>query len=524
MRARSIPALVLAVLIALPAIAQQRVLRIGAQADAGTMDPHAQNIQTTITVQSWVYEALVTRDKQLRKAPGLAVSWQQASPTTWRFALRPGVKFHDGTALTAADVVFSVMRAKEASSQFSGLVSTVAEVRAVDDLTVEFTTTKPDPLLPDELAYIMIMSRAWAEANNVAKPQDLRQKAETFAVLHANGTGPFMLQSREPDSKTVLVRNKAYWGKTEGNVDQVVFQPVGNDSARVAALLAGSLDLLIDVPGQDVARLGQSPDVKLERVDEFRTIFFGFDLKNDALKYGEAKGNPFKDPRVRRAISLAMDRPAIVRTAMRGLASPTAQILAPGNVGYDAALDQAPAADRAAARKLLADAGYPEGFAFTLDCPNDRYINDEQVCRTVTSMLTGIGLKVNLNLMPRARYFPKIWERDTSMYMMGFNSPYFDGSYALQTMLMTRDDKAGEGIYNYSNIADPAMDQAIRAATGQTDPVARDAAMKEVYRQIAQQDLFVSLYNQVLVYAMRKNVHAPIRPDNWLDIRLVTMD
>jgi peptide/nickel transport system substrate-binding protein len=503
--------------------AEAKTLRIAAQADAGTMDPQAQNIQTTITLLSMIYEPLVTRDKSLAKAPMLAESWSQPDPNTWRFKLRPNVTFADGTPFTSADVAFTVSRAQQPTSQFASMVSGL-EVKPIDALTVDIVTPRPDLLLPDRMIYVPIVSKAWAEKNGALAPQDLKTGKESYTALHANGTGPYMLVSRAPDSKTVLTRNPKYWGKVDGDIDEVDYLPIGNDATRIAALLAGEVDLVVDVPSQDVARLQQNPDIKLAETDEFRSIFFGFDLGHDTLKYAEVKGNPFKDVRVREAINMAIDRDAIVHSVMRGLATPTAQILSPKNVGYDPALDKAPARNVAEAKKLLADAGYPDGFGFTMDCPNDRYINDEQVCKTVVTMLSQIGLKVTLNAMPRAKFFPKVWERDTSFYMMGVNSPYFDGMYALETMLMTRNDKTGEGIYNYENYSDAKLDAEIAAARGEPDPAKRAAMMQGIYKEITDGVLYVSLYNQVLVYAMRKNVTTPVRPDNWLDIRWVTMN
>jgi peptide/nickel transport system substrate-binding protein len=500
-----------------------QTLRIGSQADAGTMDPQAQNIQTTLTLHSMIFDTLVTRDRNLRLAPGLATGWELVNPTTWRFRLRPNVKFHDGAEFGADDVKFSVERAKHETSQFQVFVASIREVRIVDNLTVEFVTNGPDPLVPDKLTYIFVMDRGWAERNNVTAPQNLRNRQETHAALNANGTGPFILRSREPDARTILERNPNYWGQIQSNVTRVEWRPIGSDPTRVAALVSGELDMVIDVPTQDVARLGNTANLKVERTNEFRTIFFGFDLSNAQLRYGQqGAGNPFRDRRVREAVYRAVDIEAIQRSVMRGLATPTGQVLAPGNVGYDQALDARLSYDPAAARRLLADAGYPNGFAFTLDCPNDRYINDEQVCRAFTAMLTQAGFNVTLNLMPRARYFPKLWERDTSAYMMGFNSPYFDGMYMLETMFMTRRDP--EGIFNYSMYSNPELDVAIRAARDETNLQRREELMRALWRRVTQDILYVPMYHQVLVWAMRRNVEAVLRPDNWLEIRWVRVN
>ena len=317
-----------------------KTLRIGAQADAGTMDPHAQNIQTTISVLSMMYEALVTRDKSLAKAPQLATGWEILGPNEWRFTLRPDVKFHDGAAFGADDVAMSIARAQSETSQFKGFVSNIAETRIVDDLTIDIVTKEPDPVLLDKLGYLFIMDKDWADANNVRRPQDLKEKEETYSVLNANGTGPYVLKSREPDARTVLVRNADYWGALDGDIDEIVFQPISSDPTRIAALVSGQIDLVTAIPSQNVAGLEANPDIKLEVTDEFRTLFFAFDVGSESLQHGDAGGkNPFQDRRVRQAVNLALDSEAIVRTVMRGYATPTGQILAPGNVGYDRELD-----------------------------------------------------------------------------------------------------------------------------------------------------------------------------------------
>jgi peptide/nickel transport system substrate-binding protein len=520
MRASSLLGTSLAVVLAaaLSTAAPAQTLRVGVNADAGSMDPQAQNIQTTLTLHSMVFDALVTRDRQLRLAPGLATRWELTSPTTWRFHLRPNVRFHGGETFGADDVRFTIERAKHASSQFQVFAGTISEVRIVDDLTVDIVTSVPDPLVPDKLTYLFMMDRGWAEQNNVREPQNLRTRQETYAALNANGTGPFILRRREPDATTVLERNPGYWAQIESNIQRVEWRPIGNDPTRISALISRELDLVIDVPTQDVARLQRDQNLKVERANEFRTIFFGFDLHNAQLRYGQpGAGNPFRDRRVREAIYRAIDIEAIQRSVMRGLATPTGQTLAPGNVGYVAELDRRLPFDQEAARRLLREAGVPPGFSFTLDCPNDRYVNDDQVCQAVTAMLNQVGFNVTLNLMPRARYFPKLWERDTSAYLMGFNSPYFDGMYALETMHMTRNDP--EGIFNYSLYSNPEMDRLIRAARDETDLGKRAQMMQDVWRRATEDIIYVPMYHQVLVWAMRRNVDAPLRPDNWLEIR-----
>lgn len=508
--------------VAAPALAQ--TLRIAGQGDIGTMDPHAQNAQTTMSVLSMVYEALVTRDRDLAKAPGLALSWEPVSDTVWRFALRPGVTFHDGATFGAEDVVFSIERAKAKTSQFANFVGSIASVKAVDDLTVEIETTDIDPLLPDKLAYIFIMDSGWAAANGVTVPQDLGNKENTYAVLNANGTGPFKASERVPDSRTVLDRRPDYWGEMASDVSQVVYLPIGSPPTRISALLSNEVDLVIDVPPQDVARLDSTAGVKTARVPELRTIFFGFDHKSDALRHGDAGGtNPWKDLRVRQAVDHAIDAESISRVVMRGLSQPTSQLIAPGNFGHDPSLENRAAFDPERSRALLAEAGYPNGFTVQMDCPTDTYTNPEQICQAVSAMMSQIGITVNLNLIPRAQFIPLLWDRNSSFFIIGFNTAYFDGMYVLETLLMTQAAEGGEGIYNYSGYSNTAFDEIVRKARVTLDPEERRKLMVEAF-QIARDDVaYAPLHTQTLVYAMREGIDVQVRPDNWVEIRWIEM-
>ena len=499
-----------------------KTLRWSSQGDILTMDPHAQNEGLNNSVSDHIYEPLVTRGKDLKVEPCLAVSWQMVSPTTTRFKLRPNVRFHDGTPFTADDVVFSIERALAPTSNFKPYLQGVTGAKKVDDLTVEINTSGPNPVLMAQLTEVRMMSRAWAAKHNVQKPQDFVNKEETFAARNANGTGPFVLQSRQPDVKTVMVLNSNWWGKMEGNVNEIVYQPIKQGATRMAALLSGEIDFVLDPDVQDITRLKQDRKIRILEGNENRTIFFGMDQWRDELQYSNVKGkNPFKDKRVREAFQLAIDVNAIKTTVMRGLSYPTAVMMAPQVDGYDKALDVVKKPDRDRARKLLAEAGYPQGFEVTLDCPNNRYINDERICQAAAAMLAQINIKVRLNSMPRATYFPKIQNHDTSFYLLGWGVPTFDSLYALQSLLRTNVPKAADGNFNLGKYSNPKVDAAVDALKTETDPAKRRALAREA-QVVHQADVgHIPLHHQIIPWAMRSNVSAVHRADNRLTVKWV---
>jgi peptide/nickel transport system substrate-binding protein len=521
---RALP-LLLAALIAASPLVEAKTLRWSSQGDLTTVDPHANNEGFTNAFLDNVYETLVTRGKQLKIEPSLATSWQAIDPTTTRFKLRPNVKFHDGTAFTADDVVFSVQRALAETSNYKTYLVGVKEARKVDDLTVELITEGPAPVLLGQLTEVRIMSRAWCTAHNVTRPQDYKNKEETFAVRNANGTGPYMLKTREPDVRTVVVANPSWWGKREGNVDEVVYRPIQNDSTRLAALVSGEVDFVLDPPPQDVPRLKQDPKVKVVEGMENRTVFFGMDQARDELLYSNVKGkNPFKDKRVREAMQLALDLNAIKSTVMRGLSVPTAVMFAPQVDGYPKELDHPKPPDRARAKKLLAEAGYPDGFEVTLDCPNNRYVNDEKICVAAAAMFAQIGVKVRVNAMPRAIWGPKTQSRDTSMYMLGWGVPTFDSQYALQSLIRTVVPKTADGDYNLGGYSNAQVDAAVDKLKTEVDPKKRAALALEASR-IHQADVgHLPLHFQVIPWAARANVNVVHRADNRLTFKWVRID
>ena len=521
---RLLGALVVAAIAASPLGA--KTLRWTSQGDILTFDPMAQNESLNNTFSDYVYDGLVRYNKQFVPEPALATSWTRVSPTQWRFNLRKNVKFHDGTPMTADDVVFSFERVLKPSSNMKVYAQGIKETKKIDDFTVDIITDGPSPVLLRGLVDVKIMSKAWATKNNVVNPQNYAQKEESYAARNTNGTGQFMLKSREADVRTVLVLNPNWWDKAEGNVTEIVYQPIKQDSTRGAALLSGEVDLVLDPPTQDIPRLRQNSAIKIADGTETRIIFFGFDQWRDESPYTNVKGkNPFKDKRVRQAMYQAIDIEAIRRATMRGLANPSGSMIAPQVQGYFEEFAKRLPYDAAAAKKLLADAGYPNGFEFTLDCPNNRYINDEEICQAVTAMWAKVGLTARLNAMPRATYFQKIQKFDTSVYLLGWATATFDGLYTLQSLIRTVDPKGGaDGNFNLGKYSNPKADALIDQVKTEIDDAKRNAAMREAQR-IHYDDIgHIPLHQQVIPWAMRSNVTVFHRADNRLDMRWARID
>ena len=518
-------AALLAIALAIAPGVGAKTLRWSSQGDIVTMDPHAQNEGFTNAYLDHIYETLVTRGRDLKVIPCLATSWERTSPTTMRFHLRPHVTFHEGEPFTADDVVFSIERALSDTSNFKPYLAGVKEAKKVDDLTVDILTDGPAPILVPQLTEVRIMNRSWSTKHNVTKPQDFKNKEETFASRNTNGTGEYILKSREADVRTVAVINPKWWGKREGNVDEMIYTPIKQDATRMAALLSGEIDFMLDPPPQDIPRLKENKQIKVLEGMENRTIFLGMDQGRDELLYSSVKGkNPFKDHRVREAFQLAIDLAAIKTQVMRGLSVPTAVMYAPQVDGYPKELDHVKPADRDKARKLMKEAGYGDGFELVLDCPNNRYVNDEKICVAVAGMLAQINVKVRVNAMPRAQYFPKIQNFDTSFYMLGWGVPTFDSQYALQSLVRTVIPKTADGDYNFGKYSNPKVDEAIDALKTEVDPKKRASLALTASRLHLQDVGHLPLHFQVIPWAMRSNVHVVHRADNKLTVKWVTID
>jgi peptide/nickel transport system substrate-binding protein len=521
MRRTLVVAACLAVLAA--PLTDAKTLRWSSQGDYLTADPMAQNELLTNSINGHVYESLVMRGKQLEILPGLATSWKQTNPTTWVFTLRKGVKFTDGSDFTADDVVFSIKRLQGPTSNFRVYGNAVGEPTKIDSHTVQLVTPVPNPVMLEMLANsLFMMSKAWCEKNNAVKTQDFTNEKEAYTARNAMGTGPFTLVSRDPDVKSVFKKNPNWWGLKEkgyfdGNVDEIVYTPVKEGPTRMAALLANNLDFVLDPPVQDIDKLKQDKGVKVYDGRENRVIFLQMDQARDELLYSNVKGkNPFKDKRVRQAFYQAIDVNTINKSVMRGLSIPTAVNLPnPEKAGIPKSMDKRYPFDIAASKKLLADAGYPNGFEVTLDCPNNRYINDEKICVAVAGMLAKVGVNVKVNAIPRAQYFPKAQRMETSFCMLGWGGATTDAIFTLQPVLHSRNDK-GDGDYNWGNYKDAAFDALIDSAKQETDAKKRQETINKAMQYFHDQVFMIPLHLQVIPWASRANVEVIHRADNWL--------
>ncbi len=395
----------------------------------------------------------------------------------------------------------------------------------MDDYTVDFVTAVPDPIFVQEITTLGIMSKAWCEAHDATRTVDLTKvKEENYATRHENGTGPYILDTREPDRRTTMHANPAWWDKMPGNATEIEFNVIGNAATRVAALLSGDVDMIYTVPPQDMDRIKANPDLSLLIRPELRTIFLGFDQSRPELLNSDVKGkNPFQDERVRQAFYQAIDIEAIHKVVMRGQSRPTGLLYGPGVNGWNERSDVRWPYDPAAAKKLLADAGYPNGFTVTLDCPNDRYVNDAQICQAVTVMLAKIGMKVNLNAQTKLKYFAQISNPDynTDFYMLGWTPATYDAHNALAQLAGTRNGV--RGVFNDGGWSNPEFDKLLDQIAVETDVERRLAMIEQASKIIHDQAAFIPLHQQNVVWATKKNISLVQLADNYFPLRFVTV-
>ena len=485
-----------------------KTLKWSMQGDSLTLDPHAQNEGPTTQVSRQIYEALVTRGLDMSIGPQLATKWKAVDPNTWYFFLREDVKFSNGQPMTSEDVVFSILRAKQRTSDFKEYISTISGVKAIDKYTVQIKTSKPNPILLNQLSNIFIMSKEWSAKNFALSPQNWDAGQETFSATNAMGTGPFKITLREPNTKTVFKKNGKWWGNVEHNITEIQLLPIKNAATRVAALLSGEIDLVTDAPVQDLGRIESSAGHKVASTPQMRTIFLGMDQAADKLRSGNTGDNPFKKKEVRQALYQAIDIEAIKKKVMRGLSEPAGIITFPGVTGYTKALDKRLPYDVDAAKKLLADAGYPSGFDVELRCPNDRYVNDEAICTAVVGMLGKIGVNVNLFSQTKSKHFKELKDNQGDFYMLGWGVPTLDSHYVFHYLYET------DASWNKVNFSNADVDAAIRVMEGEVDLDKRNAAIAKAWKIVKDDIAYLPLHHQVISWASKSNVDVPIRPNN----------
>ena len=508
-------------------MASAQTLRWARSGDSLTLDPHAQNEGPTHTLAHQIYEPLLHRDMAGQITPALATSWKALddNPNVWRFQLRKGVKFHDQSAFTAEDVVYSFKRAMKPTSAMKELLTSVKDVRMVDDYTVDFETNGPNPLLINNLTNLFVMDSGWTEKNGASEPQDVAAGQTTFASQNTNGTGAFVLISRTPDQKTVLKANPNYWGvgKFPLQVSEIIYTPIQSAATRVAALLSGEVDFIQDVPVQDLRRVSGQPGLKVVTAAQNRVIFFGMNVGDDDIPSDNVSGkNPFGDVRVRRAMNMAINRDAIKKVVMRDQSSPTNVIMPPFVNGWTEALDRVPSGSAAEAKQLMAEAGYGDGFSVTLNCPNDRYINDEAICQAAVGMLGQIGIKVNLDAKPKAQHFPLIKNKTTDFYMLGWGVPTFDSHYIFNFLVHTTTENRGS--WNGTRYSNPSLDPKIVALESETDLDKRDRIIGEIWQQVQEDQIYLPIHNQVLNWGMKDNVQFDVQPEDQPHFKYLTFN
>ncbi|NOD92593.1 ABC transporter substrate-binding protein [Ruegeria sp. HKCCD4884] len=511
------PILALALLMTTTSLANSETLRWARSGDALTLDPHSQNEGPTHTVRHQMYEPLIIRDTSGAFEPALATDWapSESDPNVWVFNLRQGVKFHDGADFAAEDVVFSINRAKQPNSDMKELINSIVEVRAVDDHTVEIVTDGPNPILPANLTDLFIMDKGWTEANNAVNVQDFEGGEITFATVNVNGTGPYKLVSREPDVKTVMERNEDYWGRDQFPmaISEIIYTPIQNDATRVAAMLSGEVNFLQDMPVQDLDRVNAVDGLVVKQAPQNRVIFFGMNQGGDDIEADNVDGkNPLADVRVRQAMSKAINRDAIQQVVMRGQSQPAGMIAPPFVNGWTAEMDGESSTDVEGAKALLAEAGYPDGFSIRLDCPNDRYINDEGICQAAVGMLGQIGITVNLDAKPKAQHFPLITDGKTDFYMLGWGVPTYDSEYIFNFLVHGRESDIGT--WNGTGYDNDELDAKIKSLASNTDLVARDQAIAEIWRVVQDEQLYIPIHHQVLNWGMAENLDINVDPED----------
>ena len=503
--------------------ADAQTLRIGLSSEPSAIDPHYHNLGPNNAMRKHIFEGLIGQDENQRLKPELAVSWQALDDTTWEFRLREGVVFHDGSAFTAADVIWTLCRipnVQDSPSSFTIYTRSIVAAEAKDPYTLILRTAKPHPLLPVEMSLIGIIP-APADAEDLAYDPEGCDYADWPSTEDFNsgklaiGTGPYKLEEFVKGDRLVLVRNEDYWGE-KAAWERVIFRPITSAAPRVAALLAGDVDLIDNPPVQDLPRLKADPDIEVVSGLSNRVIYLHFDHFQEPTPGVQGTGgkNPFKDRRVREAVSKAINRAAIVERIMGGLAVPASQLVPPGMFGYNPELQVEPY-DPERAKELLAEAGYPEGFELVLGTPNDRYINDEKIAQAVAQMLTRIGIRTTVDASTKSVFFRRRNNYEFSFYMAGWGSGTGEASSPLRALVATQDKAKGFGGTNRGRYSNPELDRLLEQALSTVDDAKREALLQEAMAIAMRDYAILPLHYEMTSWAFRKGISYTPRMDQY---------
>ncbi len=508
-------ALVAACLVGIAQPVRAQSLSVAVEAPFG-LDPHFLFAGPNMAAARHIYDSLINRDPESRFVPGIVESWVAVAPQVWELRLRRGVTFHDGSPFTADDVAFSIARVPNVPGNpgpYTSNLRTIDRVEVVDPHTVRLHTNQPNPVLPGQLTNIFVVSKRAAEAASTSDFNSGRA---------AIGTGPFRLEQMRGQEGMTVLRNDAFWGD-KAAYQRVDIRVIGNDASRLAALLSGDTDIIESVPPPDVERLQRDARLSVFRRNSDRIMYLLPNIRLDQFPLivgadGQAlPRNPLRDVRVRQALSIALDRQALVARALDGQGVATVQMVPEQFGGFDPSIT-VPAADPARARALLAEAGYPNGFGLTLGCSNNRYVNDARVCQAAGQMLTRAGFQVRVETQPWNVFSPRTLAQRNDLPLMLYGlslSSSRDASYILSTAVHTRVPAQAFGQGNRGGFSDARLDGLIAGVIGNAGE-GREAALRHVARESLDQVPFIPIYNQVVVVAARRGIEYTPRMDEQM--------
>lgn len=500
-------------------------LKIGLAAEPTAFDPHFHNLIPNNQVMAHVFEPLILSSSDFTLRPGLAESYRAVNPTTWEFKLRKNVKFHDGTTFDAHDVIFTFCRIPQvlnSPSSFALYTKAIKQMEAPDPNTIIIKTATPYPLLPNEIATVGIISKGLINGEKLTYNDAGCKTAHKWPATEdfnsgkaAIGTGPYKFSQFIKGDRVVFKRNDSYWGKKPA-WDTVVLRPITNPGSRVAALLSGDVDMIERPPTQDLPRIQGDRRFRVEGGVSTRVIFLAMDQARDTppgIKTPDGK-NPFKDERVRKAVSFAIDRRAIVNKAMGGYAKPAQQLLSKEFFGANTNLQALPT-DTEQAKKLLSEAGYPNGFEVTLFTPNDRYINDAQVAQVVAQMLSKVGIRTNVEAMTSSTFFSRRAKYDFGFFLVGWGAQTGEMSSPLRGVLATQNKEKGWGSSNFARFSDSGLDALLEQALETVDDSKRRVMLAEASKRAVEKMDVVPLHFEVTPWAMKASLTYKPRADEF---------